>query len=292
MPKAIESVLAQTFSDWELIIVDDGSTDKTSELISGYSDPRIHYHFQENAGRSTARNSGVNLARAGYICFLDSDDYFLEQHLESFYQAISAAETNVALFINGMITEGGSTRKAIHFKKENQGSLLFFFENVVHSQQVCVHRSIFEKEKFNPALSIGEDLELWLRIADQWPVIVNENNTVVVVDHEDRSVNKFRNNPGLGQLESLRVIFENNKKQKEKIANEKKSELLSNAKAAIGFHYFLHGRRLLSVKYLMLALFQKPKHKQGRFRLYSILSQIPLFNYFFKSENVINSLKA
>ena len=290
LPKAIDSVLAQTFSYWELIIVDDGSTDKTSELVHGYSEPKVRYHFQENAGRSAARNSGINLARAEYICFLDSDDYFLESHLESFCQAISAAENKVALFINGMITERENTRKAIYFQKEKLGSLLFFFDNVVHSQQVCVHRSILEKEKFNPSLAIGEDLELWLRIGDQWPVVVNELHTVVVVDHEDRSVNKFKNNPGLGQMASYKIIFKNNKTQKEKIKAGKKRELLSNTMTSIGLHYLLNSQKVRGIWWLLKAIFKKPRHPQAKFRLYAVFSQIPLLQMFFKKENVIKSI--
>jgi len=84
--KAIESVIAQSFVNWELIIVDDGSTDKTMDLIASYQekDTRIRYIYQENAERSAARNNGIDHAKGEYICFLDSDDYYLKKNLNTF----------------------------------------------------------------------------------------------------------------------------------------------------------------------------------------------------------------
>jgi glycosyltransferase involved in cell wall biosynthesis len=79
--RAIRSAQAQTFQDWELIIVDDGSTDDTAGLIGG-ADPRVRLIRQENRGFTEARNAGIGAARGDYIAFLDSDDEFLPHHLE------------------------------------------------------------------------------------------------------------------------------------------------------------------------------------------------------------------
>lgn len=82
---AIESVIKQTVTDWELIIVDDGSTDRTRQIISPYlQDKRIKYIYQENKERSVARNTGISSSKGEYICFLDSDDYYLPHHLQTF----------------------------------------------------------------------------------------------------------------------------------------------------------------------------------------------------------------
>ena len=79
---AINSVVAQTYNDWELIIIDDGSTDSTKDFIAPYTkDLRIRYYFQKNQERSAARNNGIDLAKGKFICFLDSDDYYLSNHL-------------------------------------------------------------------------------------------------------------------------------------------------------------------------------------------------------------------
>src|SRR5215510_15182639 len=79
--RAIRSVRAQTFTDWELIVVDDGSTDNTVALIEG-CDPRLKLIRQENQGTAVARNAGLRASEGSYIAFLDSDDEWLPHHLE------------------------------------------------------------------------------------------------------------------------------------------------------------------------------------------------------------------
>lgn len=79
--QAIQSVLDQDFTAWELIVVDDGSRDPTREIVAGFTDPRIRYIYQENKGLPGARNTGIRNARGQYIAFLDSDDLFLSHKL-------------------------------------------------------------------------------------------------------------------------------------------------------------------------------------------------------------------
>src|SRR5271165_7143352 len=81
VPQAVESVLAQTFKDFEIIVVDDGSTDDTPQQLEPYQD-RIRVHKQANQGVSAARNAGVRLARAALVAFLDADDVWHPRKLE------------------------------------------------------------------------------------------------------------------------------------------------------------------------------------------------------------------
>ena len=84
LPAAIESVLAQSYKEFELIIVDDGSTDNSRELINAYADkdPRVKYLYQENQRQSVARNYALSIAKGDFICFLDSDNYWPHDKLE------------------------------------------------------------------------------------------------------------------------------------------------------------------------------------------------------------------
>lgn len=84
LPRAVESVLRQTYQDWELLVVDDGSTDNTKEIIKKYCDKdcRIHYFHKENGGQGSARNLGIRNAQGTYVAFLDSDDEWLPEKLQ------------------------------------------------------------------------------------------------------------------------------------------------------------------------------------------------------------------
>jgi glycosyltransferase involved in cell wall biosynthesis len=93
---AIESVLAQSFQDFEIIIVDDGSTDNPGVLVGAVADERIRLIVQENRGASAARNHGVDLARGRYVAFLDSDDTFLPHHLSAMAALVHDTDDVVA----------------------------------------------------------------------------------------------------------------------------------------------------------------------------------------------------
>jgi len=107
--RAIKSVQAQTFEDWELIVVDDGSTDDTAALVSGI-DPRITLIRQENRGFTEARNTGIRAGTGEYYAFLDSDDEFLPHHLalcvaflENFKDELSVSTELIEDFGNGRV---------------------------------------------------------------------------------------------------------------------------------------------------------------------------------------------
>src|ERR1043165_296320 len=190
LPAAIESVIAQTFSNWELIIVDDGSTDNTREVVSSYPDKRIKYIYQNNAERSAARNNGIGHSDGTYICFLDSDDYYLPERLESLYKKLDERGFPVAAFYTGIVLVQGEKTMKIEPQVTSENVFDLLALSVIHSQQCCIHRSILEVHKYDTAFHIGEDMELWLRIAAAFPfTYLPDAHSVAVVDHEDRSVN-------------------------------------------------------------------------------------------------------
>ena len=92
---SIDSVLAQTFTDFELIVVDDGSTDTTAAIVKSYTDPRIRLIRQPNQGVSVARNTGLEAAQGKFITFLDSDDLYYPEFLKTLYHLMQSNETEM-----------------------------------------------------------------------------------------------------------------------------------------------------------------------------------------------------
>ena len=96
--RAIESVLKQTFKDYELLIIDDGSTDNTKEDIAQFlSDTRVKYIYQENSGASNARNKGIELSNSDLIAFQDSDDEWMENKLEEQVKVFDSNDDSLSL---------------------------------------------------------------------------------------------------------------------------------------------------------------------------------------------------
>lgn len=96
--KAIESVLKQTYTDFELLIIDDGSTDHTEQVVASYNDKRIcYYRMPENGGQSKTRNCGMQMAKYDYVAFEDSDDLWRPEKLEAQMNAIMNAASDVGM---------------------------------------------------------------------------------------------------------------------------------------------------------------------------------------------------
>ena len=114
--ESIESILKQTFSAWELIVVDDGSTDNTSEVIASFlSDKRIKLIKQPNGGVSAARNTGINAATGNFITFLDSDDTYYPENLQTKYNAITQDSAIEYVYSDLQICD--SDMKELHVEK-------------------------------------------------------------------------------------------------------------------------------------------------------------------------------
>ena len=99
---AIQSIKNQSFKNWELIIIDDGSTDNTQGIVQEYlSDSRVRYFYQKNQERSASRNNGIKHSNGNWICFLDSDDYYHETHLQRFKDLIDKNKSKPGLYLCG-----------------------------------------------------------------------------------------------------------------------------------------------------------------------------------------------
>lgn len=188
LPRSIGSVVRQSCQNWELIVVDDGSTDKTHDVVAGFNDSRITYVYQENAERSAARNKGIAKSSGAWICFLDSDDEYQTDHLQELAKFIEVHKPLPGLIATGLITQEGLTTKHKAFFELQKNILEEIGSKFLIPTQVCVHRSIFEIERFDERYRLWEDTHLWFRIAAQYPVYQLEEYTVIQHIHEQGTV--------------------------------------------------------------------------------------------------------
>lgn len=178
--KAVESVVSQTFADWELIVVDDGSGDGSGAVVQSISDPRIRVLRQENQGVSMARNNGVMEAQAPYICFLDADDWWDSRFLERMADAIHRYPDARLFGANYWIMRNGRQRLApIALPEGFQEGVIDYFRTYaatlcmpVTSSSACLSRQLFlSLGGFDPKIQLGEDFLLWVSIALRHPVV-------------------------------------------------------------------------------------------------------------------------
>jgi len=222
--EAIESVLAQSYPHWELIIVNDGSTDKTASIIAQFTDPRIKVVHQLNSGEAAARNTALKHMRGEYLAFLDADDLYLPGHLEITVSYLSSYSPTGGVYTdgyycdqNGILLQPLSSRRRGPFEGR-------IFEEVLRSSDVfgppiCVvlRRSIILQYQldFDPKLIIGPDWDFLTRYSDlaQFGYIdkstclyrVHETNISLCVNVDKRAEHMARCREKAIKMENFKV---------------------------------------------------------------------------------------
>ena len=232
--RAVDSVLAQTYPDLELIVVDDGSDDGTAELLAAYGDSFIVIR-QENRGVSAARNAGIKKASGEFIALIDSDDAWEKEKIArqvDFFRSRSDAmicQTEEIWIRNG---------KRVNPKVKHKKPSGMIFEPSLHlclvsPSAVMMRKALFDiKGLFNEEFIVCEDYDLWLRISHDTPVyLIDEPLTVKYGGHDDQlssrhSQDRFRIRSLLERIESSDL----NPEQREQAVQVlvKKSKIYAN----------------------------------------------------------------
>ncbi len=192
---AIDSVLRQTFKDFELIIVDDGSTDKTPNFIKTITDPRLRYIKQEHQGISFARNQGVLSSRSDVIAFLDTDDRFKQTKLETTYnyikkfREVKIFHTEEIWYRNGKLLPP----KIYHKKPDGLVFARALTLCCISTSTVVIKKEIFDDiGLFDENLPACEDYDFWLRATAKYPVkLIPEVLTLKEGGHSDQLSKKY-----------------------------------------------------------------------------------------------------
>ncbi len=210
LPETIDSVLGQRFRDFELIVVDDGSTDETQQVLKPYGD-RVRYFYQENSGPSAARNLGVRHARGEWIAIQDSDDLSAPDHLESLFAFAEKNPDCGMVFANGAYLGGPEHNRETIIPKDKsrrlaqQGvRLLDLFEkSIVRLQAALLSKTCLETiGGHDESLRICMDLDLAFRIFMRYPVAYLDKVVFLYRKHEGN----IGRNQDLRLLENIRVI--------------------------------------------------------------------------------------
>jgi len=174
LSRALESALGQTFKDFELLVIDDGSTDGTAELMARYTarDPRVRYLVQpENAGVSAARNRGFREGHGRFYALLDSDDEWCPEKLEQQVAAFDKMPPEVGLIYTAVETLGPE-RWIHHPKHRGDLSTKLLIENVIHgTSSVMLRREAVEQTgMFDEGIPAVEDWDYWIRLSRHFQV--------------------------------------------------------------------------------------------------------------------------
>jgi len=192
--RAIQSVLNQTYQDFELIVVDDGSIDNTEEVVRNFKDARIHYiRHKENRGAPFARNYGAKIANGEYISLLDSDDYYLPNKLTVQIEAFKN-NPDVGLVCSNFFIESSDTKKRVEYGYKTFKSGYLFEKVVLKSFHCRLPTWLIRREFF---ISIGgfdeelprlQDRDFIVRFSYRYKLLSVPESVAVVVFHKDARI--------------------------------------------------------------------------------------------------------
>lgn len=263
--KTLDSLKNQNFRDFEVLIVDDGSTDNTFEVIQPYLNDQFQYYKKENAERAAARNYGSKLAKGKYINWFDSDDLALSKHLEEAYNFLSKSEHDVIHLGYAYL----NSENIVYNDSENfpvKLNSIIHKGNVLSCNGVFVKRQTALKHLFNETriLSASEDYELWLRLASEYTIYHVNVITSYIVQHDERSVLTMTDSTKLiDRFQTFIFLIKNNPKVILFFGNKIKYLLMKNY-LWLAVDLAVNGHKKSALKYLIKAfkvnrkcLFQK-----------------------------------
>ena len=293
--RSIRSVLEQTFQDFELIIVDDGSTDNTEEVVRSFGDGRIRYvRHEQNKGEAAARNTGVKLAEGKYVASQDSDDEWLPEKLARQVEILDNSPPEVGVVYTGFWKTQNGRKTYIPFSwvKQPNGNLhkQLLRGNFIGSPVTLIRKECFEKAgMFDERLTNVVDWELWIRISKHYHFRYIAEPLVIAYYHSE-NISSSRQS----LIDALELILE---KHSEDFEKEKK--MLAKQCFDIGSLLIANGESDKAMRYLKRAVRTCPLSVRTVLSCLLILSgptggrhTVKMYEYFKKQCETIRSKNA
>jgi glycosyltransferase involved in cell wall biosynthesis len=244
--ESIRSVLAQTYPTYELIVVDDGSTDNTAQVVGSFRSSQIRYLYQSNKGLANARNTGIRASKGGLIAFLDSDDLWMEQKLALQVEAIEREEADL-IYSNGYVFYDDKTDDESLVFADPEGHMRFgridgdemfkflFPVNRIPVLSVLARKRVLEQAGlFDESLRYmgHEDYDMWLRLALNRAIFYGVKEPLARYRIHPRAMSRNVVNSLLAELE----VFEKHRHAREvsrSVRRERLRKLYKNAITAL-----------------------------------------------------------
>jgi len=265
LPRAIKSVLNQTFKNFELIIVDDGSIDNTEQVVRNFQkeDTRIRYIWQENSGApAKPKNTGIKNAKGKFIAFLDSDDEWLVEKLGEQIELFEKSNSSNLGFVgcNAVIIDK-KNKKEWGYKIPRCNNVfreLLINNFIFTSSSVVVKKEVFNKIGFfDENIKVGEDWDMWMRIAREYDFDFVSEPLFKYYLHNSNITNTLSFER---QEKDLRYIFERYKKYYELNPCIYSARLKND-----GIRYLLIGKHKIGKKYFLKSIKRNPLNFKSYF---------------------------
>lgn len=287
LKEAIQSVLDQSYTDYEIIVVDDGSTDNTREVVNelNQNSGKVRYHYQANRERSVARNHGISLAKGEYFAFLDADDKFLPDKLRIQVHVLEdnpdfgmAYSHSIAVDENGNPLSESSGLTKTRLSGCIYPEMLFFKGTIITTPTVMVRaRILSEIGGFDETMHICEDLDLWRRIAKRYKVLQIE---------EPLSVVRYRRNeqpPWMEYVQARTVYYQKAIAEDPALAKSIQSRLFSEMYGNYGLDALLNGDRALGLQLL---------RQSAKVNIFLFLLELPGYLYHYALSRLSRFLRS
>lgn len=289
--RCIKSVFEQTYRNIEIIVVDDGSTDRTKKEINKFDSDRLNYiRHKDNKGANAARNTGIDASNGDYIAFLDSDDQWHPEKVSKQIEVFEQSESDVGLVYTGVVRRGPNGEKAYRIPKY-RGEIYkeqLMLDRIGPTSSPMIKRKCFDEVGiFNTDLSARQDYEMWLRITEAFNIdYVDEFLVTLYIDTENR----------ISSNHDSRIRADNEilKEKKDRIENEGwvfQRKVIAKHYESVGIYFHSTHSNKPAVNYLIKSIQVWPFHWKSWFMLsLSIVGIGPQNEYLVKLKNTVRGI--